>query len=98
MYKYGFLVQEDDLLALLKLELDEEDEFIQSKEISEEDLQVMLDRRELVLGTEECIKQGIPVLAKQGPGWEEVVQGGSDGNLLSAIEGYRKVASTQVAQ
>lgn len=85
------MLQEEDLLALLKSEQDEEEEYIQSREISDEDLAVALDRRELQLGTEECKKQGIPVLTERGPGWEEVIQGGSGGNLLSSIEAYRKV-------
>jgi len=85
------VLQEEDLLALLKSEQDEEEEYIQSREISDEDLAVALDRRELQLGTEECKKQGIPVLTERGPGWEEVIQGGSGGNLLSSIEAYRKV-------
>ena len=84
-------------MALLKNEMDEEDGYVQSREITDEDLETCLDRRELVLGTEECIKQGIPVLAKRGPGWEEVIQGGNGGNLLSSIEGYRKVANTTAA-
>lgn len=82
------------MIAILRNDLCEEDEFVQSREISEEDFEIALDRRELQLGTEECIKQGIPVLAKRGPGWEEVIQNRTDGNLLSSIEGYRKVAST----
>ena len=84
-------------MALLRNEMDEEDAYVQSGEISHEDLEVCLDRREMVLGTEECIKQGIPVLSKRGPGWEEVIQAGNGGNLLSSIEGYRKVANTTTA-
>jgi hypothetical protein len=84
-------------VALLRNEMDEEDAYVQSREISHEDLEVCLDRREMVLGTEECTKQGIPVLSKRGPGWEEVIQGGNGGNLLSSIEGYRKVANTTTA-
>lgn len=67
---------------------------MQSREISDEDLEIALDRREMVMGTEECNQQGIPVLAKRGPGWEEVVHNRNQGNLLSSIEGYRKVATT----
>jgi len=90
-------VQEKDLIAILRNDLCEEEEFVQSREISDEDLEIALDRREMVLGTEECIKQGIPVLPKSGPGWEEVVQTGNQGSLLSSIEGYRKVANTTTA-
>jgi len=66
---------------------------VQSREISDEDLEIALDRREMVLGTEECTNQGIPILPSRGPGWEEVVHSGTQ-NLLSSIEGYRKVATT----
>lgn len=91
------VLQEKDLVAILTCNQGEEEEYVQSREISEEDLAIAMDRRELVIGTEECIKQGIPLLPKRGPGWEEVFQGGSDGNLLSSIEGYRKVAQTAAA-
>lgn len=94
----SFVFQESDLLALLRQEQDEEEEHVQSTEISNADLEVALDRQEMVLGRDECLNQGIPVLALKGPGWEEVIQGGSDGNLLTSIEGYRKVAPTTVAQ
>lgn len=87
-------VQEKDLIAILRNDISEEEGFVQSREISDEDLEIALDRREMVLGTEECMKQGIPVLPKRGPGWEEVFQSGNQGNLLSSIEGYRKVATT----
>jgi ATP-dependent DNA helicase len=83
--------QESDLLALLKQEQDEEEEFVQSAEISESNLQIALDRRDLLLDYEEGINPDVQVLPMKGPGWEVVIQGGSGGNLLSSIEGYRKV-------
>lgn len=82
------------MISILRNDQSEEEEFVQSREISDEDLEIALDRREMVLGTEESIKQGIRVLPKRGPGWEEVIQNGNQGNLLSSIEGYRKVATT----
>lgn len=89
-------LQEKDLIALLRNDLCEEEEFVQSREISDEDLAIALDRREMVLGTEECANLGIPILPSKGPGWEEVVHSGAQ-NLLSSIEGYRKVATTTTA-
>jgi ATP-dependent DNA helicase len=84
-------LKESDLLALLKQEQDEEEEFVQSAEISDSNLQIALDRRDLLLDYEEGINPDVQVLPMKGPGWEVVIQGGSGGNLLSSIEGYRKV-------
>ncbi|CAM6007180.1 unnamed protein product [Sphagnum balticum] len=87
-------LKESDLLALLKQEQDEEEEFVQSAEISDSNLQIALDRRDLLLDYEEGINPDVQVLPMKGPGWEVVIQGGSGGNLLSSIEGYRKVLPT----
>lgn len=82
-------LQESDLLALLKQERDEEEEFVQSAEISDENLLKLLDRRDLVDSSQQSnvVNCSLPL---KGPGWEVVVRSGKN-NLLSSIEGYRKL-------
>lgn len=82
-------LEESDLVALLKQERDEEEEMVQSAEISEENLMKLLDRSGLIGRTEEDGLKG-DVLPLKGPGWEVVVRSGKN-NLLSSIEGYKKL-------
>lgn len=82
-------LQESDLLALLKQERDEEEELVQSAEISEENLLKLLDRSDL-LGEPDESCSDTSVLPLKGPGWEVVIRSGKN-NLLSSIEGYRKL-------
>ncbi|KAJ7517902.1 hypothetical protein O6H91_21G045300 [Diphasiastrum complanatum] len=80
-------LEESDLLNLLKQERDEEEEFVQSAEISEENLLKMLERHDLVA---DCFKTNLvsQPFPLQGPGWEVVTQKAAGTNLLSSIEGY----------
>ena len=48
----------------------------------------LLDRSDLELNKEDS--QGNNKLPEKGPGWEVVVRSGKN-NLLSSIEGYRKL-------
>lgn len=81
-------LQESDLIALLKQERDEEEELVQSADISEENFLKLLDRSDLIIGSED-VKSVLPL---KGPGWEVVIRSGKS-NLLSSIEGYRKLSS-----
>lgn len=83
---YFLFMLESDLLGLLKPEQDEEEEFVQSAEISDYDLQIALDCEYLKVDIAKCINLMFRCLP-----WKEVgVHGGSGGNLLSSIEGYWK--------
>lgn len=54
---------------------------MQSKEISDEDMDLLLDRSELVTGSQNGkIKSKLP---EKGPGWEVVVSSGGRGALAS---------------
>jgi ATP-dependent DNA helicase len=68
-------MEEEDLLALLRNEECEEDKMIQT-DISEEDLEIVLDRSDLVVGSTST--DGKPdfaasLLPLKGPGWEVVI-------------------------
>ncbi|KAI5082173.1 hypothetical protein GOP47_0001916 [Adiantum capillus-veneris] len=81
-------LQEADLLALVEQERDEEEELVQSAEISEENLIKLLDRSELVNKQSEVTGSSakLETLRLKGPGWEVVIRSGKS-NLLSSIEG-----------
>ncbi|CAM6104913.1 unnamed protein product [Calypogeia fissa] len=85
-------LEESDIMFLLRQDRDEEEEYVQSSEISDADLLVALDRTDLMLGMEghEAKPNPGPVLPLKGPGWEVVVKLDSSNNILSSIEGYRK--------
>lgn len=83
--------QESDLLTILKPERDQEEELVQSAEISNENLMLLLDRSDMDLKI--TASADIKVLPMRGPGWEVVGQSGTSRNMLSAIEGYRKVSA-----
>lgn len=78
--------QEEDLLALLREEETAEDKRIQT-DISEEDLERLLDRSDLVVGAsnnvENCNGAGSSLPLK-GPGWE-VVMPTATGGMLSTL-------------
>lgn len=79
-------------MALMKQERDEEEEMVQSAEISEANLMKLLDRSDLVNKTEEDSSSSSThsLLPLKGPGWEVVIRSGKN-NLLSSIEGYKKL-------
>jgi len=52
---YFLFMLESDLLGLLKPEQDEEEEFVQSAEISDYDLQIALDCEDLKVEIAKCI-------------------------------------------
>ncbi|KAH7316187.1 hypothetical protein KP509_21G081900 [Ceratopteris richardii] len=91
-------LEESDLIALLRQERNEEEELVQSQEISDENLLKLLDRSDMVLQApyangskcEEKSDGNANVLPLKGPGWEVVIRS-SKSNLLSAIEGYKKL-------
>ncbi|KAF3591234.1 hypothetical protein DY000_02024162 [Brassica cretica] len=75
-------LEEDDILALLKDDENDEDKLIQT-DISEEDLDRVLDRSDLMitLPGETQAQETFPV---KGPGWE-VVSSSSAGGMLSSL-------------
>lgn len=77
----GINSQEDDILALLKDDETAEDKLIQT-DISEEDLDRLLDRSDLTITAPGEIQadEAFPV---KGPGWEVVLPSSSGGMLAS---------------
>ncbi|KAL9229450.1 hypothetical protein vseg_004914 [Gypsophila vaccaria] len=81
----GDALEEEDLLALLRDEEDEEDKMIQ-RDISEEDLEKVLDRSDLVVtpsGEEDSNAEKF-VLPLKGPGWEVIIPTPT-GGVLSTL-------------
>ncbi|KAM0937902.1 putative DNA helicase chromatin remodeling SNF2 family [Dioscorea sansibarensis] len=74
------ILDESDLLSLLKDEEDEEDKLIQT-DISDENLLKVLDRSDLLAGDSEEI-HSFPL---RGPGWEVVIPTKSGGGVLSSL-------------
>ncbi|PIN06883.1 DNA helicase [Handroanthus impetiginosus] len=77
---------EEELLALLCDEEDEEDKWIQT-DISDEDLERVLDRSDLVAtssGEHEKGQTKRSVLPLKGPGWEVVIPTAT-GGMLSTL-------------
>lgn len=74
-----FVCQEEDLIALLREEESAEDKMIQT-DISDEELEKVLDRSDLV-GTP---KEAASALPMRGPGWEVVVPT-AGGGMLSTL-------------
>ncbi|KAJ8545834.1 hypothetical protein K7X08_018417 [Anisodus acutangulus] len=77
---------EEDLLTLLKDEDSEEDKLVQT-DVSDEDLERILDRSDLLVGpsaedvnTESCVN----ILPLRGPGWEVVIPTAT-GGMLSTL-------------
>ncbi|GAB2283065.1 ATP-dependent DNA helicase ddm1 [Dionaea muscipula] len=80
------IIEEEDLLALLRDEEDPEDKMIQ-KDISDEDLERLMDRSDLVGGQSnnaETSNPGKSSLPLKGPGWE-VVLPTAGGGMLSTL-------------
>lgn len=76
------IMEEEDLLALLREEEDAEDKMVQT-EISNEDLQKVLDRSDLLVyaaGEEDTTVEKF-VLPLKGPGWEVVIPTATGGVL-----------------
>ncbi|KAL4180565.1 hypothetical protein AMTRI_Chr13g125920 [Amborella trichopoda] len=83
------VLPDEDLLALLKEEEDEEDKLVQT-DISEEDLLRVLDRSDMVDTPENNdAKSTIPL---RGPGWEVVAK--QVGSMLSSFGDNTKQASS----
>ncbi|XP_058228632.1 ATP-dependent DNA helicase DDM1-like [Rhododendron vialii] len=79
-------MEEEELLALLRDEEDDEDKMIQT-DVSDEDLERILDRNDLIAGASN--KDGKPEFAAsslplKGPGWEVVIPTAS-GGVLSTL-------------
>lgn len=83
----GITLQESDLIALQKQERDEEEELVQSQDISDENLSLLLNRSDMVRNSGNEVTDSLPL---KGPGWEVVIRSGKS-NLLSSIEGYKKL-------
>lgn len=75
--------QEEDLLALLRDDDNEEDRLTQT-DISDEDLQRVLDRSDLVVGPASEDESKVNVAPLKGPGWDVVVPTAS-GGMLSTL-------------
>lgn len=79
--------QEEDVLALLRNEETAEDRMIQT-DISNEDLDRILDRSDLMVGirpddTEKACVTPISEVPSEGPGWEVVYT--ASGGMLSTL-------------
>lgn len=72
-----YCMQEEDLLALLRDEETEEDKRIQT-DISDEDLEKIMDRTDLIVGSDTA-----SISEMKGPGWEVVVPTSTGGVLAT---------------
>lgn len=79
MWFVCYTLQEEDLIAVLREEESAEDKMIQT-EISDEELEKVLDRSDLV-GTPTDAAAALPL---KGPGWEVVVPT-AGGGMLSTL-------------
>lgn len=73
----------EDILALLRDEETAEDKMIQ-KDISDEDLEKLLDRSDLVINSSTDDKAPVSTFPVKGPGWEVVIPTAS-GGMLSTL-------------
>ncbi|GAU18510.1 hypothetical protein TSUD_233820 [Trifolium subterraneum] len=73
----------EDILALLRDEETAEDKMIQ-KDISDEDLEKLLDRSDLVINSSTDDKAPVSTFPVKGPGWEVVISAAS-GGMLSTL-------------
>lgn len=71
------MFQEEELLALLKDEENEEEKWIQT-DVTEDDLERVLDRSDLISGSDSA------ALPLKGPGWEVVIPNVT-GGVLSTL-------------
>ncbi|WVZ60315.1 hypothetical protein U9M48_010359 [Paspalum notatum var. saurae] len=76
------VLEEGELLALLRDEQDEEDRMIQT-DISDEDLLKLMDRSDLT--GPPGAADAAPLIPLKGPGWEVVVPTKSGGGMLSSL-------------
>lgn len=76
-------MEEEDLLTLLRDDDTEEDRLTQT-DISDEDLQRILDRSDLVVGSASEDESKVNVVPLKGPGWDVVVPTAS-GGMLSTL-------------
>ncbi|KAF7009977.1 hypothetical protein CFC21_024457 [Triticum aestivum] len=76
------VLDEEELLALLRDERDEEDRMIQT-DISDEDLLKVMDRSDLT--GPPAAADAPPLIPLKGPGWEVVMASKSGGGVLSAL-------------
>ncbi|KAJ1293841.1 hypothetical protein BS78_01G100000 [Paspalum vaginatum] len=76
------VLEEGELLALLRDEQDEEDRMIQT-DISDEDLLKLMDRSDL--SGPPGAAGAAPLIPLKGPGWEVVVPTKSGGGMLSSL-------------
>ncbi|KAK8717555.1 hypothetical protein V6N13_044817 [Hibiscus sabdariffa] len=81
------VIEEEDLLALLRSEETAEDKMIQT-DISDEDLERILDRSDLIAGSGDGVeaKASADAVPLKGPGWEVVLPTGT-GGMLSTLNG-----------
>lgn len=81
------MVQEEELLALLRDEEDGEDKWIQT-DINDEDLEKLLDRGDLVanLFEEDKARTKSSAIPLKGPGWEVVIPTAT-GGVLATLNG-----------
>ncbi|CAA6657592.1 unnamed protein product [Spirodela intermedia] len=82
-------LEEEELLALLRDEVDAEDKLVQ-RDISDEDLLRVLDRSDLTPsiadeGRKHSVNEEVSSFPLRGPGWEVVLPAKSGGGLLSAV-------------
>ncbi|KAG5241261.1 hypothetical protein OIU76_024452 [Salix suchowensis] len=80
------VMEEEDILALLRDEETAEDKLIQT-DISDEDLEKILDRSDLVVGSSDAEKESIAAAGSfplNGPGWEVVIPN-AGGGMLSTL-------------
>lgn len=91
-------LKEHELLALLQQERDEEEELVQSDEISESNLLKLLDRSDMIKDSVKTSGTATDSLPLKGPGWEIIVRGGQVGGMLSSIEGYKQNGDENLKQ
>ncbi|XP_011025768.1 PREDICTED: ATP-dependent DNA helicase DDM1-like [Populus euphratica] len=80
------VMEEEDILALLRDEETAEDKLIQT-DISDEDLERVLDRSDLVVGSSDDDTESIAATGSfplKGPGWEVVIPN-ANGGMLSTL-------------
>ncbi|KAK1274901.1 ATP-dependent DNA helicase DDM1 [Acorus gramineus] len=80
-------LEEAELLALLRDEVDEEDKLVQT-DICDEDLLQVLDRSDLIdahATAKDGVERAVSALPLKGPGWEVVLPARSGGGVLSSV-------------
>ncbi|KAH7404858.1 hypothetical protein KP509_15G047300 [Ceratopteris richardii] len=80
------VLEEADLLALVRQERNEEEDLVQSAEVSDENLLKLLDRSDMLKDSEQNRSDRSLLLPLKGPGWE-VVNRSAKSSVLSSVEG-----------